>query len=50
MMLTPAASAASATSRASSALAANGFSLSTCLPARTAARFHGPCSAFASGL
>ena len=35
---------------ASSAVEANGFSDSTCLPAATAARFHGPCSALGSGL
>jgi hypothetical protein len=49
MTVTPAARAASRTSAASSAFEANGFSDSTCLPAATAARFHGPCSAFGSG-
>ncbi len=42
--------AAARTSAASSAVEANGFSESTCLPASTAARFHGPCSALGSGL
>jgi hypothetical protein len=50
MTATPAATAAARTRRASSALLANGFSLSTCLPASIAARFQGPCSALASGL
>ncbi len=41
---------ASRTARASAALLADGFSLSTCLPAAIARRFHGPCSPFGSGL
>ena len=35
--------------RASAALLAKGFSLSTCLPARMAARFQGACRLFGSG-
>ena len=42
--------AASATARASSALAVNGFSHSTCLPARSAAIVQCPCSPLGSGL
>src|ERR671928_157890 len=41
MTITPARAAASRTSRASTASLAKGFSVSTCLPASTAARFHG---------
>ena len=48
--MTPAFCAASRTSAASSAVEANGFSVSTCLPAAIAAWFHGACRLLASGL
>jgi hypothetical protein len=40
----------SAISRASAALAVNGFSHNTCLPAASAARVHLPCKSFGRGL
>jgi hypothetical protein len=48
MTTTPAVAAASRTSRASDASPADGSSVSTCLPARIAARFHGAWSPFTS--
>ena len=39
-----------ATSRASAALEANGFSTRTCLPASTAATVQRPCSEFGNGM
>jgi hypothetical protein len=50
MTTSPDRCAASRTSAACAASEANGFSDSTCLPAATAARFHGPCKALGSGL
>jgi hypothetical protein len=49
-MVTPAAAAAARTSAASAALLAEGFSVRTCRPAATAARFQGPWRLLASGL
>ena len=42
--------AAAATVSASAALLADGFSVKTCLPAPSVARFHGPWRLLASGL
>jgi len=44
------ASTRAATARASPALAVNGFSHRTCLPASTARSVHTPCSPLGSGL
>lgn len=50
MNTVPALATASWTSAASAASLADGFSVRTCLPAWTAARFHGPCRLLANGL